>query len=286
MNIKSTLAALTVCALVLSNANAQTSRDKAKQIAQANQKSIVMVSATVKMEISGGGKVLASPQQPMQSLGTVIDPSGLVVISASTMDPSGSLKGRTISTPEGPVEVTGKVTQSDVKIVLQDGSSVPARIIYTDSQADLMFILSEKTAAEMNVSPVNLADAAKPALLDELICLWRLPDKFGDVPAATLSEVSAVITKPRTLYLGGKSIGCPTFTLDGKLVGITVSLKIDPESGGTGIFILPAADLAAAAKTALAEKDKPATAPATAPATDPATAPATGPAAPAASPAK
>ena len=111
----------------------------------------------------------------------------------------------------------------------------------------------------------DLKNAAKPGILDQVIVLNRLGKVANRMPQVSLDRVEAIIEKPRTFYIPGRSmneggLGSPTFSEDQKIVGILV-LKITKTegrggaamlfggSGGMGIMpvILPADDILEAA---------------------------------------
>jgi hypothetical protein len=106
---------------------------------------------------------------------------------------------------------------------------------------------------------VNLADAAAPAVLDEMLVLSRVGRVGGWAASASLYDIGAIIEKPRTFFvIGGatpEGTGVPAFRADGKIVGLLTIRQVEP--GRSGMFammggteglgllpvILPAADV-------------------------------------------
>jgi len=138
-----------------------------------------------------------------------------------------------------------------------------ATIVLRDQDLDLAFIRpTSKPAAALTA--VNLADAARPAILDDVVVLSRLGRVGGWAPAAVLYSVGAIIEKPRTFFVlnGQPGTGTPAFLANGKIVGVLTIRQVDPGrmsmfglmqgSEGAGVIpvILPAADVLEIAKQA------------------------------------
>jgi hypothetical protein len=120
-------------------------------------------------------------------------------------------------------------------------------------------------------------------LLEPIISIGRLDKNLSYEPAVNAARLSAKLTKPRLEYVAGGAVGGPSFTRDGKLLGICLMHR----SGGPDVdanapraqrdstqVIIPAADIAEIAVQAKEEMNKPAAttekseAPATQPAED------------------
>ena len=229
---------------------------KAREIFEKNKNCVVLVGATVKLEASGGGRSLVSQEGKVQVLGTVIDPSGLTVVALSAIDPAAQMNGRTI---QG-VKVSAKSEHSDVKINLTDGTEVPAHIVLKDDDLDMAFLIPDKKDDKLSAMAVKLEKAPELKVLDEVICLGRMAKALDQVPAVATSEITCVVQKPRLFYTGGRNLGGPVFTLDGRIVGITTAYKIESDgSSTTAMIILPAQDVMEIAQQALAKKDQPQT---------------------------
>jgi hypothetical protein len=113
---------------------------------------------------------------------------------------------------------------------------------------------------------VNLTDAGRPALLDQVIVVTRLGRVGGWTPAASLQNIGAIIEKPRTFFVAESgamnALGVPAFLPNGKIVGLVTMRSVD--AGRPGMFammggseglgllpvILPAADVLEIAKQA------------------------------------
>jgi S1-C subfamily serine protease len=217
------------------------------------------------MRMSMGGREMQASDDPVDTVGTVIDSSGLTVLSLGALNP-GAMMAKLMGSSSGggqpPVEITSEPT--DVKIRLASGRELPARIVLRDEDLDLAF-LRPTTKPEKPLVALDLSDAARPALLDQVLVLSRLGRVGGWAAGAALYDVGAIIEKPRTFYvLAGASsgMGTPAFLTDGRIVGLLTLRQIEAgrasmasmmggsESMGMLGVILPAADVLEIAKQA------------------------------------
>lgn len=257
-----------------------------QQLVKQYSNAVVNITATVKITISGGGRSAPPREQKQEVLATIIDPSGLAITSLMTLDPGSAVQNVRVPGQGGEtINVSVKSDVSDVRYRLPDGTEVPGRIVLKDEDLDLAFIAPEKPLEEENKSKIvaiSLNEAAADVqLLEPVISLGRLDKDLSYEPAVNAARLSAKLRKPRTEYLAGGAIGGPSFTVDGKLLGICLVHR----SGGTDLdtvggrgqrasteVIIPAADIAEVAIQAMEEMKKPA--PTTAKSETPATMPA------------
>ncbi|HOJ34698.1 MAG TPA: hypothetical protein PKY35_05370 [Candidatus Hydrogenedentes bacterium] len=229
-------------------AGADEAAEKGRAILEAHRAATVTIRSVLSLSMGG-----QQQEFPTEANGTVVDPTGLTVLSLSAVDPSarlGMLRGNDMP------EMTSKV--SDMKIILMDGSEVPAEIVLRDKDLDLAFVRPvEKPATPMPF--VSLDDPGTPQMLDELVVLGQLGKVARRTHTATLVRVEAIVDKPRLFYIPGEDRGrtilcSPAFTLDGKFVGIGVLRMIAGEGRGMGddtiVIIVPAADIKEAATQA------------------------------------
>ena len=157
---------------------------------------------------------------------------------------------------------------TDVKLRLADGRELQSTIVLRDEDLNIAFI-RPTTAPDKPLVAVNLADAAQPAMLDQVIVFGRLGRVGGWAPSAALRDIGGIIVKPRTFYvLAGEAagVGTPAFLPNGKLVGVLTLRQIQterssslatlngPEGLGLLAVILPAADVLEIAKQATEKK--------------------------------
>ncbi len=235
----------------------------ARKLYETHQDSVVFVSAVAKMEISARGKT-ANRELKREAIGTIIDASGLTVLSYSNLDPSGALSS----------QFSVKAEFADVKIRLADGTEVPAKIVLKDTDLDLAFVMPDADsdeAEDVEFKPLDLGNNVQPKILDEVISLGRLGNNLSRQPVVFIGRIAAIVKKPRDFYLTTRAaMGGPLFSSDGKLIGIAVRRITNGRPSGT-IVVLPAGDIQEVAAQAL-DKTKPE--PATQPATQPASLPA------------
>jgi S1-C subfamily serine protease len=229
--------------------------EKGRAIFNQNQHAVVTVQVVLKMSVSGANK---SGETRQEITGTVVDPSGLTVVALSAADPS-DMYQRMLSEQGSQNKLEMEVT--DLKILLDDGTEVPAEIVLRDKDLDLAFI-RPKSKPSTPMTAVDLSKSAPAQLLDEVITLNRLNSAAGRAYAASVERISAVIQKPRTFYIPDSSmtattLGSPAFALDGKVVGLFVMRAVSSKSGGNRnvrdnmtSIILPAEDVLKGAKQA------------------------------------
>ena len=228
--------------------------EKGRVIFKNSQHAVVTVQVVIKISSSGGSR---STENRQEIIGTVVDPSGLTVVALSACDPSDMYQRMVAQSSQYKVEI--EVT--DLKILLEDGTEVPAQIVLRDKDLDLAFIRPKSKPA----SPMPAVDFSKSApaqVLDEVITLNRLNSAAGRAYAVSVERISAVIQKPRTFYIPDSrmtstALGSPAFALDGSLVGVLVMRAVSAKSGSGGnlrdnttSIILPAEDILKAAKQA------------------------------------
>lgn len=155
-------------------------------------------------------------ERKIEILVTVIDESGLAVLSLSSINPS-SMYGAMVD----------ETKVKDVTMILSDNEEIPANLVLRDQDLDLAFI-KPIDKVEKKLTAIDIGDNTEPEILDRIVSLSRLGNTGGFAPVVSISRVQAIIKKPRTMYmidpmkalLGG--LGVPAFTLDGKIVGIAL----------------------------------------------------------------
>ena len=228
----------------------------ARAISAAAGDAIIAVRVTLKYRVVTEGEEAQEEEDTNEITGTIIDPSGLTVCALSEVDPSHRMKmmGEQEENFKFEADVTG------VQFVLSEGKEIPAKIVLRDTDLDLAFIRPTE-AQPTPFKTIDLSQSASPQLMDQLVVLGRLSEAANRAPYVAMDRVTAVVTKPRTLYVAGIStwvagLGIPAFTLDGKVVGITVLRSIPSATGSSAggassmPVLLPAADILTVAKQA------------------------------------
>ena len=228
-------------------------RAAARDVVKKKSDAVIMVLATLKIRANVGGQEQTIDQQA-QANGTVLDASGLTVMSLSALQPD-DLMARNLMTrvqPGTKVEVTSE--PSGIKMHLADGREVPAKLVLRDQDLDLAFVRPVDAPA----GPMMSIDgpSARPSLMDLLFVIQRTSETTGWSTAAAFGSVQFVIDKPRTYYqialqaTGGSGLGSPIFDAGGKFVGVILMRNAGSKSAAvTGV--LPADDIREVAKQAL-----------------------------------
>ena len=246
--------------------------DKGKAIFKKNQHSVVTVQLVLKSKISMPGMGGQANESRQDVTGTVMDPGGLTVLSLSATDP-GQLLQNMMSGSDEDSRFKMETELSDVKILLDDGTEVPAEVVLRDKDLDLAFI-RPKTKLATGIAALDLTKSGRAEMLDQVIALNRLGKAAGRAYSASVERVAAIVQRPRLFYVPDASmttttLGAPAFTLDGKPLGIFVMRSLKGRSGGgMGMFsfqsdnvtaiIIPADDVLKAVKQvpAVAEEKK------------------------------
>ena len=237
--------------------------EKGRAVFKSNQHSVVTVQLVVKSKISMTGMGGQSNESRQDVTGTIIDAAGLTVVSLSATDPGQMFQNFVSSAGDEDSKMKVETELTDVKLLLIDGTEVPAEVVLRDRDLDLAFI-RPKAKLSSPLQAVDLSRAGKAQLLDQVIALNRLGNAAGRAYAASVERISAIVERPRLFYVPESSVtttalGAPAFTLDGKILGLFVMRSIKG-SGGSGMLglmnqrenmtgiVVPAEDVLKAAK--------------------------------------
>lgn len=215
----------------------QEEKKQVLSIMKDNQDAVVMVEIVVNMTATYQGKQRPPQEKKLRLNGTTIDESGLTVISNSRSDPMALLSGRMKKLPGLSIDV--EVLQS--KLVLNDGTEIPAKVALKDADLDLAFVVPAET--QKGLTHVTLVPDVDPALLDLVCSISRMGLSANRTPLIHLGRVAGIIEKPRTYYVGpAVSPGLPAFDEDGRCFGLFLMRK-GPDGPTGSPVILPASDV-------------------------------------------
>jgi len=229
----------------------------ARKIFADRQDSLVWLSTVAKIMVNSesardGGINLPDREQKMEGLGTVVEASGLTVTALSSIDPSRELSGREVRTRNGMMKLEASAVLKDVKIILADGTEVPAEVVMRDADLDLAFVRPKAGSKELKEAvfkPIDLRNSAKGHVTEDAITLSRTDEVLNRQPSVTVGQITTVTIKPREfLRATGASAGCPTFSVEGKLLGIAASRTV--KGKGSMLVLVPAADVLEVAEEA------------------------------------
>jgi len=262
---KRAVPALWACALSAAAWGADSGLKAAvKQLREKYQDAIVTVKLVVSTRMVYSGRETHKSENKNEVCGTVLDASGLTVISNFASDPTAQMGEYSFSSDGEKMEFKYETDVTEVKIVLADGTELAAQLVLKDKDLDLAFVKpKEKPAQPLFCLP--LAKAPAPEIMDEVFVLSRLGREVGRVSAVGAGHISALVRKPRTFYVADlgnayASMGCPVFDARGQTLGLSV-MRMNPiKSGDRWSYrsvqpvILPTEDLLDVAKQALAAK--------------------------------
>jgi hypothetical protein len=229
---------------------------------------VVGVKAVVKTEVQMGGQG-RDQESTLDTLGVVVDPSGLIMISNTQI--SARRIADIMAAVGGPSDFEFTLTPTDFKVYFAgEDAGRPAFLAAVDTQLDLAFVQLE-APPETPLGAVDFAAGVEAAVGQEVVAVSRLNQSFDHAAYFELVRVSGEVKKPRPAWvLDGEvsGLGLPVFTAAGEPVGVvsTVVSTVRGEGaaggrgagemfgglnqrktlGPVGIFLLPARPVAKA----------------------------------------
>lgn len=201
------------------------------------QKAVITVKVVAKVKSFRGEE-----ENQFEVTGTVIDPSGLTIVSSQSIDPAGVIKAFLSSMGRGEspdqLKFDSEITQTTM--ILEDGSEVEAEVVLKDADLDLAFVRPKKPQQQFTYIP--LKPGGRPLeVLEDLFVISRLDRSENRATGITLGMVQAVVKGPRTFYITNQElvangIGCMAFVADGTPVGIIVT-KQKQSAGDKGMSV-------------------------------------------------
>lgn len=191
--------------------------------------SLVWVRVTAKM-IQGHMGAMAMggvPAQNYETVGTVVDPSGLTVVALSAVDPEAlfnlALQPRGMSTASGkPLKLEVRTEIVSAALVRPDGTEVPADVVLEEQRLDLAFLRPKET--ERKFEALDLKARAQPPQLGEgLVVVGRLGKENDYALTVDTGLVRALVPATPPYILCSQNFanyaGSPVFAADGSLLG-------------------------------------------------------------------
>lgn len=209
-----------------------------REVFQKHQTAVITVQLVLKSKLSMPGMGNEGKESKVEVTGTVIDPSGLTVVSLFSTDPASGLQGMLAGLGGDDEDAKFKLETelTDVKLLCHDGAELPAEVVLRDKDLDLAFVRPKAKPASP-LPALDLANAGAAQVLDEVISINRLGKVAGRAYAASIKHIQAVVQRPRLFYVPGSEatvtgLGCPAFTPEGKVLGLFVMRMV--KSGGGG----------------------------------------------------
>ncbi len=211
----------------------------ARKVYQNHQDSLVVITAICNLSFTTDGAKLPNQERRTQTLGTIIDSKGLVMLSNSALDPSVGMegqRGRPVGSDTKFVTVTKASARfPEIQVNLSDGSEYHAALIDKNKELDLAFLqidkkqLSERKSAVPFVNINNRITEGDISIADEVIGLSRSSPVYAYIPSVIPGYITAVSKRDHTYYIStaGTAQGIPLFALNGKFIGITVQRIVE-----------------------------------------------------------
>ena len=158
--------AVALAAVILGLANqalAQSPEERvtARELMAKHGGAVVFVIGTAKLRVNQGGKDVPTADQRIQAMVTILDGSGLGVMSLTQLDPSELMSAQLSRGRASSAAVTVTAEAGDLRYRLADGREVPVRVVLRDKELDLAFLRPvEKPAAAL---PAVDVATARPA---------------------------------------------------------------------------------------------------------------------------
>ena len=267
MSLRIRLAATAAMVVMAAPAFAQTldERTAARDLLTKRGDAVVTVRATVKMRGMPGPGGAEAMEDTVQANAVVLDGTGLTVTALSRLDPSDMIT-RLIGGMPGMPEMKLSVEQSNIRIRLNNGQEVPAKIVLRDKDLDLIFLRPIDAPASPMAS-VDMTAPGKAQAADLVMVVQRFGEVAGWKTGVSFGSVLAVVDRPRTMYIvAGNSadggLGSAVFDSGGRFLGVIVMrsqstgrtgmVSMMQGSAGEGMLpvVLPVEEIAELAKQA------------------------------------
>ncbi len=242
----------------------------AGQVHQKHQGAVVNVKVVLKQKTAIGGEEMQVEDSQLEVTGTVVHPSGLVVVSESAIDPN-SLFAELGEEFSARFEFNSQTEYGEVKILHEDGKEIPARLILRDKDLDLAFIAPKEKNSKLPF--IEFAKPKPPEIFDDLLILGRLGRNLNRASAIVAARHSATVKKPRVFHLLSplpgiidNGLGCPVFDATGAPLGLLLKRRGGAQATsifnfvegfeGPAVVLLPGEDIKEVAAQALSELEK------------------------------
>jgi len=221
-------------ATTLAAAEDQPIASAARDVLNAQRDNIVTVRLAARVRIGSAEAGSMDMDLVIEASGFLLDPAGLVVTSLNATDPR-ELYEQYLNDESGEGEDYTLSTEiSRTTIVFDGGQEIDAEAGLRDTDLDLAYFTLKQPAPIG--STVNKPTDA-PKAFDSVVILRRLGEVAGRTCAGALTQIHAVVERPRTFYIvsndAAVGLGEPAFDLQGHCAGIVTLRAIKPGSTRT-----------------------------------------------------
>jgi hypothetical protein len=230
------LALVSVLLGLVGNAAAADLQAVGRATAEQTRRAVVTIRVVLKLKIGFGGQG-QDQEQKMEVSGLIIDPSGLTLASAASIDPSGALRkmsGGQASRMKLEAEV------KETTLLLEDGTEVEADVVLKDTDLDLAFLKPRDAGLHFTAVSLRKRPTAVP-LLTPIFVVGRLGKLTSRALAVATGEIRAYVRGPAPYYItdGETSgfTGSVAYTADGAPLGVFVNrFSATPDARSGGMF--------------------------------------------------
>ena len=142
--------------------------ERGRDIFKKNQRAVITVQIVMKLKFSVPGLGGQANESKQDLTGTVVDPSGLTVLALSSCEPADMFQNMMAGMSDEETKFKMDTELSDIKLLLDDGTELPADIVLRDKDLDLAFI-RPKTRPASPMLALDLSKAATAQILDQVI---------------------------------------------------------------------------------------------------------------------
>src|SRR5258708_16523434 len=146
--------------------------EKGREIFKQNQRAIVTVQRVQKRKCCMRGMGGQSNESKRDVTGTVVDPSGLTILSLSGIEPGDMMQSFFGDAGDDDPKFKMETELGDVKILLEDGAELPAEVVLRDRDLDLPFI-RPKTQPATPIPSLHLPNSLQPHPPAQILSLNR-----------------------------------------------------------------------------------------------------------------
>lgn len=264
------LSALAIVTLIVAGAAEVTAGGETTEYPRLlRDKGSALVTVKFVLKVKMGGMMAGMGEQESENeiTGVMINPKGLVLCSNTQLGGFAAMLSRMM----GPMGADMTATPTDLKVLIgDDAEGRDAQLLARDSELDLAWVKLDDPG-DKPFSHLDFTKGVKPEIGQRVISLKRMGKYFARTVVVAGGWITGVTSKPRDLFVASTDIamshGVPVFTVDGRIVGFTVTQA--PDEGDVGAnpmamlgrmsnmqemmtgFILPADELAKATRRAL-----------------------------------
>ena len=181
-------------------ARAAEEKEAAKAILGKRADAVITVKAIVKLRMSFGGNE-QKQESETETPATVVDPSGLAVLSFSSIDPARAYEGimKNLRSGADNPQVSINTDITSITMIMPDGREIPAKLVLKDADLDLAFVRpTEKQDKPM--AAIDLSGGARLDVLDSVMIMTRLDKTLGRVPAISLLHIDGQARRAGILH--------------------------------------------------------------------------------------